>query len=169
MTVTPANPPAMGIAPGMFRMSPLGTATGLRLADPRQADVREAGTNAHSGAAGGFTGASFGRGLTAQRSFAEALGAARRAEGLEALEERDAANRAREAAEQLVSTTLVLPVLKQLRESNNAAPPFGPTDAEKQFGSLLDHRLAHDIVKGANFPMVDRLARDLLRNSGTTA
>lgn len=167
MTTNAADTLNMGIAPGMFRMSPLGTAPGLRLADPRQADARE--TGAHAGASGGFTGASFGRGVTAQRSFAEALGAARRAEGLEAVEARDAADRAREAAEQLVSTTLVLPVLKQLRESNNAAPPFGPTDAEKQFGSLLDHRLAHDIVKGANFPMVDRLARDLLRNTGTTA
>ena len=118
-------------------------------------------------AIGAFAPSSFGRGLSAQRSFAEALGAARHADALDAREGRSKPDQAREAAEQLVSTTLILPVLKQLRESNNAAPPFAPTDAEKQFGALLDHRLAHDIVKGANFPMVDRLARDLLRNQGT--
>lgn len=117
--------------------------------------------------ASAFASSSFGRGLAAQRSFAEALGAARLAEGFDAREGRPEAAKAREAAEQLVATTLVLPVLKQLRESNNAAPPFAPTNAEKQFGALLDHRLAHDIVKGANFPMVDRLARDLLRSHGT--
>lgn len=117
----------------------------------------------------GFAAPSFGTGLGAQRSFAAALGAARRAEGIEAREGRTDEAKAREAAEMLVSTTLVEPVLKQLRESNNAAPPFGPTPAEKQFGALLDHRLSHDIVKSANFPMVDRLARDLLRNAGATA
>ncbi len=117
----------------------------------------------------GFAAPSFGSGLTAQRSFAAALGAARHAEGIDARENRSKEAKAREAAEMLVSTTLVEPVLKQLRESNNAAPPFGPTPAEKQFGALLDHRLCHDIVKSANFPMVDRLARDLLKHAGATA
>lgn len=117
----------------------------------------------------GFAPAAFGKGLSAQRSFAEALGDARRALGAEAREGRTETEKAREAAEKLVSTTLIEPVLKQLRESNNAAEPFAPTEGEKQFGALLDHRLAHDIVKAANFPMVDRLARDLLKFRGVTA
>lgn len=111
----------------------------------------------------GFAAPSFGSGLAAQRSFADTLGAVSHAQGLDAREGRSDAERSREAAEKLVSTTLVEPVLKQLRESNNAAAPFAPTQGEKQFGTLLDHRLAHDIVKSANFPMVDRLARDLLK------
>jgi Rod binding domain-containing protein len=119
-------------------------------------------TNAGSN---GFAASSFGSGLSAQRSFADTLGAARHAEGLEAREGRSDAARAREAAEKLISTTLVEPVLKQLRESNNAVAPFAPTQGEKQFGALLDHRLAHDIVKSANFPMVDRLARNLLNTA----
>lgn len=126
------------------------------------------GLDAFRPQATGVAAASFGRGVKAQRSFAEALGAVRRAEGLEAREGRSKEDTARHAAEMLVATTLVEPVLKQLRESNNAAPPFAPTQAEKQFGAILDHRLAQDIVKGANFPMVDRLARDLLRNAKDT-
>ena len=70
---------------------------------------------------------------------------------------------AREAAEKLVAQTLILPVLKQLRESNEAAPPFAPTEGEKQFGALMDQQIAEDITKAAGFPLVDRLARDLLK------
>lgn len=117
----------------------------------------------------GFAAPSFGKGLAAQRSFADALGDARRSVGFEARQGRTEAEKAQEAAEMLVSSTLVEPILKQLRESNNAAEPFAPTQGEKQFGALLDHRLAHDIVKAANFPMVDRLARDLLKSRGATA
>lgn len=119
-------------------------------------------------ATAGFAAPSFGRGLAAQGTFAEALGAARRADAADAGQPKDPAAKARQAAELLVSTTLVEPVLKQIRESNNAAPPFGPAPGEKQFGALLDHRLAHDIVRSANFPLVDRLARNLLNNTGTT-
>src|SRR5262249_14926397 len=50
--------------------------------------------------------------------------------------------RARTAAEQLVATALVQPVLKQLRESNNAAPPFAPNQAERTFRSLFDAAIA---------------------------
>lgn len=71
--------------------------------------------------------------------------------------------RAREAAADFVSQTLVLPVLAQMREMNDAAEPFKPTQAEKQFGALLDARLAKDITRASGFPLVDRLARDLLR------
>tara|TARA_R110000782_G_scaffold13976_14_gene40993 strand:+ start:1470 stop:1862 length:393 start_codon:yes stop_codon:yes gene_type:complete len=117
----------------------------------------------------GFAAPSFGTGLSGQRSFADALGDARRSQGFEAREGRTEEEKAREAAEMLVSTTLIVPVLKQLRESNNAAEPFAPTQGEKQFGALLDHRLAYDIVKASNFPMVDRLARDLLKSGGVTA
>jgi Rod binding domain-containing protein len=55
----------------------------------------------------------------------------------------------------------VQPMLKLLRDSNNAAPPFAPGPAEKQFRSLMDVELAQRIVNSANFPLVDALARRL--------
>lgn len=70
---------------------------------------------------------------------------------------------ARDAAEQLVAITFVQPILQQLRDSNDAAPPFAPTQGERQFRALLDAELAREIASAAQFPLVDRLARDLLR------
>ncbi len=72
--------------------------------------------------------------------------------------------RARKAAEGLVSTTFIEPILKQVRESNDTPPPFGPSNAEKQFASLLDTKLADEIVHAANFPLVERITAQLLRN-----
>lgn len=74
--------------------------------------------------------------------------------------------RARETARQFVAQALIHPLLKQLRESSNAAPPFAPTQAEKQFRALQDVGLAHQIAHASHFPLIDRLARDLLMRSG---
>ncbi len=74
--------------------------------------------------------------------------------------------RARDAAEQFVALTFVQPALKSLRDSNQAAPPFAPSEGEKQFRALLDAELAHRIVHKAHFAIVDRLAHDLLKNTG---
>lgn len=74
--------------------------------------------------------------------------------------------RAREAAASFVATVFVAPVFKALRESGGAAPPFAPTTAEKQFQSMLDSRLSEDVVRSARFPLVDRIAADLLRAGG---
>ncbi|MBL4697994.1 MAG: rod-binding protein, partial [Phycisphaerales bacterium] len=62
------------------------------------------------------------------------------------------------------STTFIEPILKQMRESNNTPPPFGPGKAEKQFATLLDTQLADKIVHAANFPLVQRITNDILRN-----
>lgn len=74
--------------------------------------------------------------------------------------------RARDAAEQFVALTFVQPALKSLREGNQAAPPFAPSEGEKQFRALLDAELAHRIVHKAHFALVDRVAHDLLKNAG---
>lgn len=74
--------------------------------------------------------------------------------------------KARQAAEDLVSQTFVQPLLKMFRASSNAKPPFAPTQAEKQFRSLMDVELAQRIVGASHFPLVDRLARDLRSRSG---
>ncbi len=95
---------------------------------------------------------------SAQNQFAGVLNRARE----KAPESSESA--ARDAAEQLVAITLVQPLLAQLRETNNAAPPFAPTPAEKQFASLQDARVAQDIVRGSRFPLVDQLARSMLKH-----
>ncbi len=96
-----------------------------------------------------------------QRSFQAALG--RASGGAEAPSPEQAAH---EAAEQLVTQCLILPMLKQLRDTNQAAPPFAPSQAERQFGALGDAQLAQRITSASRFPLVDRLARDLLKRAG---
>ena len=71
--------------------------------------------------------------------------------------------RAREAARDLVATTLVRPMLQRLRATNNAWGPFKPTQGESSFRSMLDARLAKDITSSQSWPLVDRIAQDLLR------
>lgn len=91
-----------------------------------------------------------------QNDFASVLARARGAEGKTAEES------ARAAAEEFVSITLVQPLLAGLRESNRAAPPFAPSLGERQFQSLLDAHVAQQVVRAAQFPLVDRLARQLM-------
>jgi len=97
-----------------------------------------------------------------QRSFAGLL--AQEGVGATAAPVRSA-ERAREAASQLVAITFVQPILAQIRASDGAAEPFKATPAEKQFGALLDAELAQRVTQAARFPLVDRVARDLLRQS----
>ncbi|MEM1071768.1 MAG: hypothetical protein AAGH71_02965 [Planctomycetota bacterium] len=63
----------------------------------------------------------------------------------------------RASAEQLVANAFIAPILRDVRESSQAAPPFQPTPAEKQFGSMLDATTAREIVRSADLPLVDRL------------
>lgn len=99
------------------------------------------------------------------RDFASVLGTDRRGPLGRKTETPEA--QAKDAAERFVATALVAPVLKELRETNNAAEPFAPTQGEKQFRSLLDQQVALNVVRGAQFPLVDRLAQHLLRSSGS--
>lgn len=92
-----------------------------------------------------------------QRSFLSVLG-----KQVEEPAATTAEQRARQVAEQMVSISLVQPMLKQLRSSNNAAPPFAPTEGEKQFRALTDADLAQQIVHAKQFPLVDRLAHIML-------
>jgi hypothetical protein len=72
------------------------------------------------------------------------------------------AEEARRAARDLVSITFVQPVLAMARESHGAAAPFAPTHAERQFRAVLDATVAQRVVEAARFPLVERVARDLL-------
>lgn len=64
----------------------------------------------------------------------------------------------RQAAQELVSIALVQPILKELRDTNQAAGPFAPGAAEKAFGPLLDAAMAKQIVSGQGFDVVDAVA-----------
>jgi len=68
---------------------------------------------------------------------------------------------AREAAQELVAITFVQPILAQLRESNMAAEPFAPGDAERRFGPLWDAAIAQRIVQARGFGLVDAVARSV--------
>jgi Rod binding domain-containing protein len=64
---------------------------------------------------------------------------------------------AKEVAQKLVSLAFIEPVLAKLRETNQAAGPFAPSNAERRFGPLFDQHLADRITSSANFPLVESL------------
>jgi len=97
---------------------------------------------------------SVGGGKPSDRSFGMTLGSA--------LRKADSPQDAQRAAEEFVSIAFIQPILKSLRESNDAAPPFAPTAAEKSFGPLLDAELAQRIVAHERYGLVDAVARQLL-------
>lgn len=77
--------------------------------------------------------------------------------------------KARDAAEQFVSLALLQPIFKQMREAQTAPPPFGASNAEKQFRALMDAEIAQRMVKRANWTLVDRVAESLLKKSTPAA
>ena len=95
--------------------------------------------------------------------FARVLGTSDR--GLAGRAAASPQDKARQAAEEFVSITLVQPLLKMAREANTSSAPFGPGEGEDAFGGLLDASYAQEIVRAAQFPLVDRLARDMLDRS----
>jgi Rod binding domain-containing protein len=70
--------------------------------------------------------------------------------------------RAQEGAEQLVASTFIVPILQELRESNQAAPPFGPGMHEKRFGPMLDAQVADRIVRAQGLGIVDAVRNRML-------
>lgn len=70
-----------------------------------------------------------------------------------------------DTAQKLVSTTLIKPILSQARAARDAPAPWGQTQAEKQFGGLLDNRIADDIAKASSFPIAQRIADQILKNT----
>ena len=70
---------------------------------------------------------------------------------------------ARDAAQQFVAMTFIQPLLKEVRESNDAAAPFAPTQGEKMFGAMLDERIAQDNTRASDWDLIKRIESDLLR------
>lgn len=79
----------------------------------------------------------------------------------------DSRAEARAAAEEFVAQSLVLPILKSIREQNQASEPFAPGDYERTIGGLFDLEIATRIVRSRRFPIVDAVARNLLREPRT--
>jgi Rod binding domain-containing protein len=69
---------------------------------------------------------------------------------------------ARNAANQLVSSVFIMPVLASLHDSPFLEPPFAPSFAEKQFQPLLDQHVADRITGASNFSLVDAIVDRLL-------
>lgn len=104
--------------------------------------------------------------LDEQASFSSVLS---RAHARPGAKDQTPQDRAREAAQQLVATALVQPILKQLRETNNAAEPFKPNPAEKSFGQMMDTELSQRIVSSRGWALVDRVTETLLKKGGMSA
>ena len=92
--------------------------------------------------------------------FLSALERARHADPVE--------EKAREAAEDFIASTLIKPVLAQMREMNDAAPPFGPGAHEKAFAGMVDDMIAERIVHAQRFTLVERIAKDMQARGAAT-
>lgn len=81
--------------------------------------------------------------------------------------------KARQAAEEFVAIALVQPILAHLREyplvADEERGPLARGTGEKMMQPLWDAQAALDIVRASNWPMVDRLAQQLLRQSDAFA
>jgi len=77
-----------------------------------------------------------------------------------------AEKQARDGAAGLVSEALILPVLKQVRQSSlNKDGPFSPGIGEKAFGPEFDMELADRIAHSPRMGITDALAKKLLKRA----
>lgn len=70
---------------------------------------------------------------------------------------------ARQAAEQLVATTLVQPLLQQMRNDPLRSDLMHGGLTEDAFGAQLDTELADRIVRRAHWPIVERIVDTVTR------
>lgn len=73
-------------------------------------------------------------------------------------------DQARIAAQKLVSTALVMPLLEEVREQPLDANLFDGGVAEDAFRQRLDQQFADRIVRSARFPLVDRIYQNITQN-----
>ncbi|MDG2423471.1 MAG: hypothetical protein P8M22_05775 [Phycisphaerales bacterium] len=72
-----------------------------------------------------------------------------------------------EAAQQLVATSLVQPILASLTKSPFQDGRFAPGPVEERFTPLLHRHLSDRIVASANFGLVEALTSHLTSRSGS--
>ncbi|MFP4143726.1 MAG: hypothetical protein ACOCTI_03245 [Phycisphaeraceae bacterium] len=73
----------------------------------------------------------------------------------------DVPPQAREAAEQLVATAFIKPLLQQVRNDPFKSDLFHGGQGEEAFGQRLDTILADRMVQRMNFPLVDTIAKSV--------
>ncbi len=88
--------------------------------------------------------------------------------GLRSSDHDPAFTQARQAAADLISVSLVKPILAQLRASTMAAEPFKPGLWEKQFAPMIDAAWSDNLVNSSNWDIVDAVARRLMKQADTT-
>lgn len=75
---------------------------------------------------------------------------------------------AREAAQQLVSTALITPLLAELRDTTFQSELFHGGFAENAFRQQMDQIIGDRIVKNmdeqGNFPLVDKIYRSMMQS-----
>ncbi len=99
-------------------------------------------------------------------SFAQVLSIAERTIDAQAAErsQQTRTDEQRKAAEDFVAMAFVQPILKQLRESNQAAAPFAPSSAQKSFQQMLDGVLSRNITQASNWPLVEKVQERLSKS-----
>ncbi|MEE2906939.1 MAG: hypothetical protein VX527_03810 [Planctomycetota bacterium] len=75
--------------------------------------------------------------------------------------------RIHQAAEQLVATSLVQPILASLTKSPFREGPFAPGPVEERFTPLLHRHLSDRIVASSNFGLVQALTDQLTARTGS--
>ncbi|MAA52724.1 MAG: hypothetical protein CMJ41_06860 [Phycisphaerae bacterium] len=71
----------------------------------------------------------------------------------------------RDAAQKLVSSSLVLPILASIRDGGQfMQEPFKPGVVERRFGPLLDQALADEITTSSRFDLVDSIVEQFTRD-----
>lgn len=79
-------------------------------------------------------------------------------------------DQAEEAAAGLVSSALIMPILKQLRRSPfNAKGPFAPGSGEKAFGPEFDMQIADRIAHSPHLGIKEALADRLMKKGSAAA
>ncbi|MCE9590135.1 MAG: hypothetical protein K8S99_06390 [Planctomycetes bacterium] len=73
------------------------------------------------------------------------------------------ADEAHRAAQQLVSSTLVLPILQQARKDPFKSELFHGGKGEDLFGANMDQIFADRITSASNFPLVDAVYRAITK------
>ncbi|MBL4700884.1 MAG: hypothetical protein JKX85_06470 [Phycisphaeraceae bacterium] len=99
-----------------------------------------------------------------QGDFASLLNRPATSKGKEMTENQKA--EIREAAQQLVSSALILPMLAQIRESSLKSEMFHGGFTEDAFGAQLDTELADKMVAKSNFPIVEAIYQKMVNPMG---
>lgn len=117
-------------------------------------------TNSHSVTTLGPSLADVGR--RGAPGFAEALAAAGRStEDDRAAQEREV----QQAAQQFVATAFVMPLLAQARQSPFKTELFHGGQGEEMFGQQLDQRIADQIVRRMDFPLIHAVQKHVFRHT----